>query len=76
MVGLFRGQQESCFSQEQVKGREAEVEAGVDDAGDRSPWRLWWVDQKPFEGSEQGRDVTSLATVTSVPCWGQAWSPV
>ena len=34
------------------------------------------MDQKPFEGSEQGRDVTSLVTVTSIPCWGKhgAWS--
>ena len=33
VVGLFRGQQESCFSQEQVKGREAGVGAGVNDVG-------------------------------------------
>ena len=86
VVGLFRGQQEICFSQEQVKGREAGVGAGVDKVGwlqgvqgskaPRSPWSLWWVDQKPFKGSEQGRDVTSLAIVTSVLCWGQAWSLV
>lgn len=29
VVGLFRGQQESCFFQEQTKGREA----GVNDVG-------------------------------------------
>ena len=33
VVGLFRGQQEICFSQEQVKGREAGVGAGVNDVG-------------------------------------------
>ena len=33
VVGLFRGQQESCFSQEQVTGREAGVGAGVNDVG-------------------------------------------
>ena len=35
VVGLFRGQQESCFSQEQVKGREAGVGAGVDKVGSK-----------------------------------------
>lgn len=77
VVGLFRGQQESCFSREQVKGREARVGAGVDKVGSKeSKAPLWWVDQKPFKGSEQGRDVTSLAIVTSVLCWEQAWSLV
>ena len=31
--GIVRGQQEICFSQEQVKGREAGVGAGVNDVG-------------------------------------------
>ena len=35
VVGLFRGQQEICFSQEQVKGREAGVGAGVDKVGSK-----------------------------------------
>ena len=34
-MGLFRGQQEICFSQEQVKGREAGVGAGVDKVGSK-----------------------------------------
>lgn len=68
MVCEFREQPGGWCPAERMKGGEA-----VDEVGERGPWRLWWVDQEALEGSEQGRDETTLAAVRSMSCWGQTW---